>query len=211
MHPQETTPLIISNPQTWKDTRLAFGESKVDPALQQVKWLDVGIDNLERIWRPGLYFPNAKKTTVFHSTNIRNSFVRIEPDGRVYVSQRVRVTAMCPMQLRLFPMDSQTCKLEIESYGNTDCDVELYWGTNNKTAKGTNAYRPVEFRDFTLPHFQMIGYRYNRTKVRSILCNKAIAVSPARPNSSSSGLTRHKLGQTGPNSAYLGLIWFDYA
>ena len=33
------------------------------------------------------------------------------------------VKAMCPMDLAMFPMDSQTCKLGLESYGYDVDDI----------------------------------------------------------------------------------------
>ena len=39
---------------------------------------------------------------------------------------RLTVKATCPMDLTYFPMDSQMCTLEIESYGYTMDDMVLY-------------------------------------------------------------------------------------
>ena len=38
---------------------------------------------------------------------------------------RLTVKATCPMDLTYFPMDSQMCTLEIESYGYTMDDMVL--------------------------------------------------------------------------------------
>ena len=40
------------------------------------------------------------------------------------VSMRLTVKATCPMDLTHFPMDSQLCTLEIESYGYTMVSTE---------------------------------------------------------------------------------------
>jgi hypothetical protein len=59
------------------------------------------------------------------------------------------VKAMCPMDLSLFPMDSQTCKLGLESYGYDvddigtplpillylDIFVDYYWGYRRSDGK----------------------------------------------------------------------------
>ena len=50
-------------------------------------------------------------------------FVRITPDGTVSYSQRLTLAAGCSMNLVKFPLDSQTCKLEIGSFGYTAKDV----------------------------------------------------------------------------------------
>lgn len=99
--------------------------------------IQVGVDYLDKLWKPDTFFPNEKKS-FFHVATTHNSFLRIDPDGTVFTSQRsvffspterlliqtegkyasdcrLTVTATCPMVLHLFPMDSQKCKLEIES------------------------------------------------------------------------------------------------
>ena len=42
---------------------------------------------------------------------------------------RLTVKATCPMDLTYFPMDSQLCTLEIESYGYTMDDVVYQWNS----------------------------------------------------------------------------------
>ncbi|EGT34753.1 CBN-UNC-49 protein [Caenorhabditis brenneri] len=102
--------------QTWQDPRLAFGS--LDLGLsKEIDSLTVGVDYLDKLWKPDTFFPNEKKS-FFHLATTHNSFLRIDSDGTVYTSQRLTVTATCPMDLKLFPMDSQHCKLEIESFTN---------------------------------------------------------------------------------------------
>uniref|UniRef100_A0A7E4VX73 Gamma-aminobutyric acid receptor subunit beta n=1 Tax=Panagrellus redivivus TaxID=6233 RepID=A0A7E4VX73_PANRE len=146
--------------QTWQDPRLAFG--KLDMGFDKIQSLTVGVDYLDRLWKPDTFFPNEKKS-FFHVATTHNSFLRIEPDGRVFTSQRLTVTATCPMKLQLFPMDVQTCKLEIESYGYTTADIDYYWG-KLRTDKQESA---VAFADFTLPQFRRSGYRVNITKAQT--------------------------------------------
>uniref|UniRef100_A0A7E4VX42 Gamma-aminobutyric acid receptor subunit beta n=1 Tax=Panagrellus redivivus TaxID=6233 RepID=A0A7E4VX42_PANRE len=153
--------------QTWQDPRLAFGEFDKNHGsqangLDKIKSLTVGVDYLDRLWKPDTFFPNEKKS-FFHVATTHNSFLRIEPDGRVFTSQRLTVTATCPMELQLFPMDTQTCKLEIESYGYTTADIDYFWGMR-KTDEREQA---VAFADFTLPQFRRNGYRVNITKART--------------------------------------------
>uniref|UniRef100_A0A1I7S7V2 Gamma-aminobutyric acid receptor subunit beta n=1 Tax=Bursaphelenchus xylophilus TaxID=6326 RepID=A0A1I7S7V2_BURXY len=144
--------------QTWQDPRLAFG--KLDLGFQKIKSLTVGVEYLDRLWKPDTFFPNEKKS-FFHTSTSHNSFLRIDPDGRVLLSQRLTVTATCPMQLKLFPMDTQECKLEIESYGYTTADIELHWG---KIKGEEPAIKAVAFDSFGLPQFYRTGYRVNVTE-----------------------------------------------
>lgn len=66
--------------QTWLDPRLAFG--KLDVGFEDIKSLTVGVDYLDKLWKPDTFFPNEKKS-FFHVATTHNSFLRIEPDGKV--------------------------------------------------------------------------------------------------------------------------------
>ena len=48
---------------------------------------------------------------------VPNRFIRISPKGRISYSQRLTVKARCQMDLRKFPLDKQTCPLQIGSFG----------------------------------------------------------------------------------------------
>ncbi|KAL3098796.1 hypothetical protein niasHT_024550 [Heterodera trifolii] len=147
--------------QTWYDPRLAF--QQLDPELaRRIKKLTVGVDYLERLWKPDTFFPN-EKTAVFHLATTHNSFLRIEPDGRIYTSQRLTVKAMCQMELQLFPMDSQTCKLGLESYGYDVEDIDYYWG--ERRSDGRRPEDAVAFDVFFLPQFRRTGYRVTGTHI----------------------------------------------
>ena len=56
-----------------------------------------------------------------------NQFLRITNQGEILRSMRLTVKATCPMDLTYFPMDSQLCTLEIESYGYTMADLVYIW------------------------------------------------------------------------------------
>ncbi|GCB75111.1 hypothetical protein scyTo_0018956, partial [Scyliorhinus torazame] len=47
----------------------------------------------------------------------------------------VTVTAMCNMDFSRFPLDTQTCSLEIESYAYTEDDLMLYWKDEKEALK----------------------------------------------------------------------------
>lgn len=146
--------------QTWRDPRLAFANVPgVEGALKE---LTVGVDYLEKLWKPDTFFPNEKKS-FFHSATTHNSFLRIDTLGNVYTSQRLTVTATCPMKLQLFPLDSQQCKLGIESYGYTTADIDYFWGRNRSIKNEPDI---IVFNDVSLPQFKLTGY--NITNVTAI-------------------------------------------
>ncbi|VIO92724.1 Neurotransmitter-gated ion-channel transmembrane region family protein [Brugia malayi] len=144
--------------QTWQDPRLAFGDMYYGYQKGKIESLTVGVDYLEKLWKPDTFFPNEKKS-FFHTATTHNSFLRIDPDGTVFTSQRLTVTATCPMKLQLFPMDSQKCKLEIESYGYTTADIALFWGKDRR-----DQGQVVGFENISLPQFKPVGYRVNVTR-----------------------------------------------
>ncbi|XP_053769541.1 gamma-aminobutyric acid receptor subunit rho-2 [Desmodus rotundus] len=51
------------------------------------------------------------------------------------VTKAITVTAMCNMDFTHFPLDSQTCSLELESYAYTDEDLMLYWMNGDESLK----------------------------------------------------------------------------
>ncbi|KAG7258162.1 hypothetical protein CRUP_031587 [Coryphaenoides rupestris] len=69
---------------------------------------------IKKIWAPDLFFVHSKKSFT-HDTTTDNIMLRVYPDGKVLYSLRVTVTSMCSMDLSRFPLDTQTCSLEIES------------------------------------------------------------------------------------------------
>ncbi|CAB3401311.1 unnamed protein product [Caenorhabditis bovis] len=151
--------------QTWQDPRLAFGS--LDLGLpEEIKSLTVGVDYLEKLWKPDTFFPNEKKS-FFHLATTHNSFLRIDSDGTVYTSQRLTVTATCPMDLQLFPMDSQHCKLEIESYGYSILDI-VYVAPATKDAATSESF---ELPQFVLQKIKIMNQTQKLTSgVYSRLC-----------------------------------------
>uniref|UniRef100_A0AC35U9B3 Protein disulfide-isomerase n=1 Tax=Rhabditophanes sp. KR3021 TaxID=114890 RepID=A0AC35U9B3_9BILA len=118
--------------QFWTDKRLAFRKYN----SMNLTSLTVGFDMVKHLFVPDTFFPNEKKS-FFHTTTSHNSFLRIDQDGNVIRSIRLTVTAFCPMNLRLFPLDTQSCPLEIESYGYSTQDIIYHWHEPNGTVFNT--------------------------------------------------------------------------
>uniref|UniRef100_A0A4W6DKT5 GABA(C) receptor n=1 Tax=Lates calcarifer TaxID=8187 RepID=A0A4W6DKT5_LATCA len=91
----------------WKDERLSFKSNN-----NQSMTFDGRL--VKKIWVPDMFFVHSKKSFT-HDTTTDNVMLRVYPDGKVLYSLRVTVTAMCSMDLSRFPLDTQTCSLEIES------------------------------------------------------------------------------------------------
>ena len=133
--------------QFWTDDRLRF-----DVSRSGVGQLVVGADYINLIWVPDTFFVN-EKSAQFHSATQDNQFLRITARGEILRSIRLTVKATCPMDLTFFPMDSQMCTLEIESYGYTMSDLVYVW----------NDHKSVEMNpEVSLAEFHVVGYRKRR-------------------------------------------------
>jgi gamma-aminobutyric acid receptor subunit alpha len=77
---------------------------------------------ITKIWRPDTFFLNGKDSYL-HKMTVPNRFIRIAPNGRISYSQRLTIKASCQMNLRKFPLDSQSCPLLIGSFGHDTGDI----------------------------------------------------------------------------------------
>ena len=68
----------------------------------------------DKVWMPDTFFRN-EKIGRFHKILQPNLYVRVFPNGDVLYSIRVSLTCACSMQLHLFPLDKQTCNLDVAS------------------------------------------------------------------------------------------------
>ncbi|XP_053318174.1 glycine receptor subunit alpha-1 [Spea bombifrons] len=105
--------------QQWNDPRLAFSEFPDDS-------LDLDPSMLDSIWKPDLFFANEKGAN-FHEITTDNKLLRIFKNGNVLYSIRLTLTLACPMDLKNFPMDVQTCIMQLESFGYTMNDLIFEW------------------------------------------------------------------------------------
>ncbi|KAJ1151710.1 hypothetical protein NDU88_004490 [Pleurodeles waltl] len=111
----------------WKDERLSF------PSTTN-KSMTFDGRLVKKIWVPDVFFVHSKRSFI-HDTTTDNIMLRLYPDGQVLYSMRVTVTSMCNMDLSRFPLDTQTCSLELESYAYTDEDLMLYWKNGDESLK----------------------------------------------------------------------------
>uniref|UniRef100_A0A914CP80 Uncharacterized protein n=1 Tax=Acrobeloides nanus TaxID=290746 RepID=A0A914CP80_9BILA len=89
----------------------------------------------------------------------QNLIAYLDPDGQVTSLQRLTVTASCPMNLQLFPLDTQTCELDIESYGYYTSEVNYFWKNDSAWEDGNDDLATViSFGEFTLPQYRVVGY-----------------------------------------------------
>uniref|UniRef100_A0A3B4B4M3 GABA(C) receptor n=1 Tax=Periophthalmus magnuspinnatus TaxID=409849 RepID=A0A3B4B4M3_9GOBI len=125
----------------WKDERLSFHSNH-----NQSMTFDGRL--VKKIWVPDMFFVHSKKSFT-HDTTTDNVMLRVYPDGKVLYSLRVTVTAMCSMDLSRFPLDTQTCSLEIESCAYTPiCSC-----TDTYTIDPLKYYEKISLSQFLIQEF----------------------------------------------------------
>ena len=68
--------------QSWVDTRLQFDE--------HVNVLAVGVNIMDRLWKPDTHFVNGKKSYL-HTVSTPNKLLRIHPNGLLLYSMRCTI------------------------------------------------------------------------------------------------------------------------
>ncbi|XP_071264277.1 glycine receptor subunit beta-like isoform X1 [Salvelinus alpinus] len=123
--------------QRWNDPRLKL------PADFKGEALTVDPKIFQCLWKPDLFFANEKHAN-FHDVTQDNILLFIFRNGDILISMRLSVTLSCPLDLTLFPMDTQLCKMQLESFGYTTSDLVFMWMTD-----------PVQMDEIALPQFDI--------------------------------------------------------
>lgn len=106
LHRQEYS-IQITFREEWVDDRLQYDDKEGTIAF-------LTLTEPNKIWRPDLFFKNEKKGH-FHNMIMPNVLLRIYPTGNVLYSVRISLELFCPMDLKYFPLDIQTCAIEMAS------------------------------------------------------------------------------------------------
>lgn len=150
--------------EEWVDGRLAFGfpgDNKPDFLI-----LTAG----QQIWMPDSFFQNEKQAHK-HQIDKPNVLIRIHKDGRILYSVRISMVLSCPMHLQYYPMDVQTCLIDLASYAYTTNDIEYRW----------KSVDPVQLKgglNSSLPSFQLNNvtttYCTSRTNTGTYSCLRTV-------------------------------------
>ncbi|XP_037396467.1 glycine receptor, beta b isoform X4 [Pygocentrus nattereri] len=124
--------------QRWNDPRLRL------PQDFKSESLTVDPKMFKCLWKPDLFFANEKSAN-FHDVTQENILLFIFRNGDVLISMRLSVTLSCPLDLTLFPMDTQRCKMQLESFGYTTDDLQFMWQSGD----------PVQMDEIALPQFDI--------------------------------------------------------
>ncbi|XP_032785554.2 glutamate-gated chloride channel [Daphnia magna] len=126
--------VILTFREEWLDDRLKFENMQ-----GRMKYLT--LNDPSKVWMPDLFFSNEREGH-FHNIIVPNVYVRIFPNGWVLYSIRISLTLSCPMNLKLFPLDRQTCSLSMGSYGWTTEDLVFLWRAGDPVQVTQNLQLP---------------------------------------------------------------------
>ncbi|GAB0097059.1 Gamma-aminobutyric acid receptor alpha-like [Sergentomyia squamirostris] len=135
--------------QYWRDKRLSFHGP--------IKSLSLSISMLSRIWKPDTFFYNGKQSHI-HTITVPNKLLRLSQEGDILYSMRLTIKASCPMELKNFPVDRQSCPLILGSYAYTSRQLVYQWLTSNSVD-----FNPgMTLSQFDLIDFPQSNYTLNR-------------------------------------------------
>ncbi|XP_053574537.1 gamma-aminobutyric acid receptor subunit pi isoform X2 [Bombina bombina] len=123
--------------QRWTDERLVFEGSKNKSIA-----LDARLVQL--LWFPDTYIVDSKKSFL-HDVTVENRLVRLFSNGTVLYAVRITSTVACYMDLSKYPMDKQTCKLQIESLGYNVKDLIFTWMRGNESVRGMDNLQLAQY------------------------------------------------------------------
>ncbi|CEF67648.1 GluClalpha [Strongyloides ratti] len=115
--------------ETWTDPRLAyqkFADENTDVPPFVVLATSENGDQSQQIWKPDSFFQNEKEARR-HMIDKPNVLIRIHPDGSILYSVRLSLVLSCPMSLEYYPLDRQTCLIDLASYAYTTDDIKYDW------------------------------------------------------------------------------------
>uniref|UniRef100_A0A8C5UEN7 Gamma-aminobutyric acid receptor subunit pi n=1 Tax=Malurus cyaneus samueli TaxID=2593467 RepID=A0A8C5UEN7_9PASS len=125
----------ISLRQRWTDPRLTFHGNKSFT-------LDARL--VELLWVPDTYIVESKRSFL-HDVTVGNRLIRLFSNGTVLYALRITTTVACNMDLSKYPMDTQTCRLQLESWGYDENDVVFTWLRGNDSVHGIEKLRLSQY------------------------------------------------------------------
>nr|XP_022904201.1 glycine receptor subunit alpha-2-like isoform X2 [Onthophagus taurus] len=109
--------------QQWQDSRLRIPEEVFEYGDEYVTLPSQFFDNL---WQPDLYFLNSKVVEIA-TLNQKFSSVTLFRNKTVRYSARMHAIVACQMEFKFYPMDTQVCPLNIESFAYDNSKMILNW------------------------------------------------------------------------------------
>ncbi|KTF89187.1 hypothetical protein cypCar_00039951 [Cyprinus carpio] len=86
---------------------------------------------------------------------------------RTFSMPRITTTVACNMDLTKYPMDKQTCTLQLESWGYNINDVMFYWARGNDSVSGLDTLKLAQFT--VEDHYTSVSEAVYETGVTTVL------------------------------------------
>ncbi|CAD6198139.1 unnamed protein product [Caenorhabditis auriculariae] len=86
-----------------------------------------------------------KEISEIHESPFTNVFLTLFENGTVWVNYRVRIKGPCSMDLVDFPMDTQTCRLNYQSFSYNNEEVRLQWNEKRQPVFELGEIRIADF------------------------------------------------------------------
>ncbi|XP_003740618.1 uncharacterized protein LOC100902629 [Galendromus occidentalis] len=130
--------------QQWHEPKLAYEPTTIGRP-------NATFENVDRhsLWTPDTFFTNQISGHDFQLMK-DNSLVRVFPNGEIMLSRRLQLKLSCPMHLKYFPFDTQSCSIKMSSYGYTTEQIVYLW----KKTQPIQVSSSLSLTDFTLSWFE---------------------------------------------------------
>ncbi|XP_018328126.1 glycine receptor subunit alpha-4 isoform X2 [Agrilus planipennis] len=111
--------------QEWVDSRLEIPEELFD---NEDEYVTLPTELLDDLWQPDLYFLNSKVVEIATLTH-KFSSVSLYKNKTVHYSARMHAIVACQMEFLYYPMDIQTCPVNVESFTYNNQKMTLKWAS----------------------------------------------------------------------------------
>ncbi|KAH8292747.1 hypothetical protein KR018_011213 [Drosophila ironensis] len=113
----------------------------------------------DTLWMPHIFLANERDSSILGMAE-KDILTSISPDGTVIVSNRIKATLHCWLNLKKFPFDEQHCSTVLESWMYNTSELVLHWEQK----------RPITFDSgLHLTEFLLQRSWYNETVINADL------------------------------------------
>lgn len=118
---------------TWIDDHLSWNKSDFDD-LDQVHF------GPGELWKPDIYLYNNARTDVNQHDQYSATQYLVFNNGKVLWVPPAKLSAFCKIDLRLWPLDTQTCSLKFGSWTSHGDQIDIGLYNNNSKVDELNFY-----------------------------------------------------------------------
>ncbi|KAM6459245.1 LOW QUALITY PROTEIN: gamma-aminobutyric acid receptor subunit pi [Liasis olivaceus] len=163
--------------QCWTDPRLVFQGNQ---SFTLDAWL------VKYLWVPDTYIVESKRSFL-HEVTVENRLILFS-NGTVLYALQISTTVACNMDLSKYPLDTQTCKLQMESWGSDENDVRFMWLRGNDSVHGLEN---LQLSQYTVEHFYTLVTRsHQETGVTTVLSMTTLMMGSRKSITNANGFIK---------------------